>query len=120
MKALWELGEATVPILVHHLNLQREREPITRGTVQVLLNRIESKGWVERRKEGRAFVYVPVTSAEEGLAELTGAFQSKVFDGSALSLVQALVKSSPLKRDDIEELRTLLDEAESKLEKEGE
>ena len=115
VKALWKLGEGTVPQLVSELNSQKGREPITRGTVQVLLNRIEAKGWVERKKSGRAYLYRATTEEHGGLAEWAGEFQTKFFDGSALQLVQSLVHSKKLNRSEIDELRGLLDEAEKKL-----
>ena len=105
-----------MPDLVKALNQRRAKDPITRGTIQVLLNRVEVKGWVDRRKEGRGFVYMPTTSEAAGMAELAGRFRERVFDGSALSLVQALVKTHELNVKDIAELRSLLDEAEQKLE----
>ncbi|MEM7385227.1 MAG: BlaI/MecI/CopY family transcriptional regulator [Verrucomicrobiota bacterium] len=114
IKSLWKLGDGTVPALVEALNEDSEN-PITRGTIQVLLNRMETKRWVKRHKVGRSYVYKATVSEERGLAELTGAFHDKVFDGSALELVQALVRANRMTPPDIEELRALLDETEKKL-----
>lgn len=119
MKAIWSLREASVPGLVTTLNERRPENPITRGTVQVLLNRVEAKGWLRRRKEGRGFLYEAAISESEGLGELASQFRSKVFDGSALNLVQSLVKAEDLGAEDIDELRALLDQAEGKLKKGG-
>ncbi|MGY8687866.1 MAG: BlaI/MecI/CopY family transcriptional regulator, partial [Verrucomicrobiales bacterium] len=114
LKVLWKHTEATVPNLVNALNERRKPDdPLTRGTVQVLLNRVEVKGWVSRRKLGRGYLYKPTTSEASGLAEFTQAFRSKVFDGSALQLVQSLVKTQDLQREELDELRSLLDKVEA-------
>ena len=118
IKAVWTLDEASVPALVDALNRRRKHDPITRGTVQVLLNRVEAKGWLKRRKEGRGFLYEAAISETEGLAELASQFRTKVFDGSALHLVQSLVNARDLKAEDLDDLRALLDEAAMKLRKE--
>lgn len=119
MKSLWALEEATVPDLVVALNERRGHDPVTRGTIQVLLNRMEAKAWVKRRKYGRAFLYRARVSEAEGLAEMTGQFREKVFDGSSVGLVQALVRQGELDAETLEGLRQLIDETEAQLRKEG-
>jgi len=115
MKSVWALGEATVPDLVTSLNERRQEDPITRGTIQVLLNRVESKGWLKRKKAGRGYVYEATITEGDGLAELASQFRAKVFDGSALNLVQSLVHARDIRQEDIEDMRRLLEEAEQKL-----
>ncbi len=114
LKAIWKLPEATVPALVDELNARRSGEPLTRGTIQVLLTRLEEKGWVDREKAGRAFLYAARVPEDEGLAELTADFREKVFDGSSLALVQCLVRGG-LAKSEVAELRRMLDEAERSL-----
>ena len=80
-----------------------------------MLSRLEEKGWLTRRKEGRGFVYAPSVAEEQGLAELAGDFQKKVFGGSPLALVQCLVRNKELRLEEINELRRLLDDAEHQL-----
>ncbi len=115
MKSVWTLVEATVPNLVLALNKRRQEDPITRGTIQVLLNRIEAKGWLNRKKVGRGYVYEASVSEADGLAELASQFRAKVFDGSSLRLVQSLVNTNGLKKEDIAHLRALLDRTEASL-----
>ncbi len=62
LKALWGLGEGTVrdvrQLMVGNRNLAYT-------TVMTVLDRLEKRGGVSRRKQGRSFVYVPKLSPEE-------------------------------------------------------
>ena len=52
LRALWTLGEAAVPEVQAHLGGEGRRLAPT--TVATLLRRMEKKGWVHHREEGRA------------------------------------------------------------------
>lgn len=60
MAALWEMGEATVREVVDHLG-----EGFNYKTVLTVMNRLSSKGFLERRKVSRAFIYEPNLKREE-------------------------------------------------------
>ena len=115
LREVWSLGAARIAELVEQLNSKRPESPIQRGTVHVLLRRLEEKGWIEREKEGRSFIYTATISEQRGIAEIASEFGEQVFDGSPVALVQSLVDSRGLKKRDIEQLRSLLDDAENKL-----
>ena len=100
LKVLWTLGEG---------NVKDVREVMTRSrnlaytTVMTVLDRLEKRGRVERRKQGRMFVYTPAVSRDTlrrlAIDDLVGDF----FDGSERSLVEYLEgahKTSPPARDD--------------------
>jgi BlaI family transcriptional regulator, penicillinase repressor len=61
LKALWGMGEGTVrdvrEILVGNRNLAYT-------TVMTVLERLEKRGGVSRRKNGRSFIYAPKVSQE--------------------------------------------------------
>lgn len=61
LKALWGIGEGTVrdvrEILLGHRNLAYT-------TVMTVLDRLEKRGGVSRRKQGRSFVYAPKVSQD--------------------------------------------------------
>src|SRR5271154_311042 len=79
LKALWGIGEGTVrdvrEILVGNRNLAYT-------TVMTVLDRLEKRGGVSRRKQGRSFIYAPKLSRDAlrrlAVRELTEAF----FEGS--------------------------------------
>lgn len=60
MAALWEMGEATVREVIEHLG-----KGYNYKTVLTVMNRLTSKGFLERRKVSRAFIYVPILKREE-------------------------------------------------------
>jgi BlaI family penicillinase repressor len=87
LKALWGLGQGRVrdvrEVMVGNRNLAYT-------TVMTVLDRLEKRGGVTRRKEGRYFLYTPNVSREElrgfAVKELVDTF----FDGSADALLAYL------------------------------
>jgi predicted transcriptional regulator len=68
MRRLWQRAAATsVRELVDELQLERE---IAYTTVMTVLDNLYKKGWVRRERDGRAYRYEPVSSAEEYTTEL--------------------------------------------------
>src|SRR6266545_2691218 len=61
LKALWTLGEGKVRDVRGVLTQSRN---LAYTTVMTILDRLEKKGGVTRRKVGRTFVYAPLLSQE--------------------------------------------------------
>lgn len=114
MKAVWRTEGATIPAILDAVNAQREGEALTRGTIHVLLSRLEEKGWIQREKDGRGHVYRGTVDEAAGLAEIARDFRETVFDGSSLALVQCLARGGKIKPKEVASLRKLLDELEDK------
>lgn len=62
LKALWRLGEGSVKDVRQVLT---ENRNLAYTTVMTVLDRLARRGRVERRKVGRAFVYIPTVEREE-------------------------------------------------------
>jgi BlaI family penicillinase repressor len=87
LQALWRLGEGTV----HDVRRAVSKERILAyTTVMTLLDRLEKRGCVARRKRGRSYMYRPKVSRdrlrEDALKQLVDGF----FDGSADALLNFL------------------------------
>lgn len=86
LRALWGLGEGSVRD-VRKVMVKRE---LAYTTVMTVLDRLEKRGGVTRKKRGRSFIYAPKLSRETirkyAVKELVDAF----FDGSEESLMQFL------------------------------
>jgi len=90
LKVLWGLGEGSVrdvrQVLVGNRNLAYT-------TVMTVLERLEKRGGVTRRKQGRSFIYVPKVSQDAlrqlAVKELVDAF----FEGSEAALRLYLERS---------------------------
>jgi len=84
LRALWGLGEGSVRD-VRKVMVKRE---LAYTTVMTVLDRLEKRGGVTRKKRGRSFIYAPKLSRETirkyAVKELVDAF----FDGSEEALVQ--------------------------------
>jgi predicted transcriptional regulator len=61
MECMWDLGNATVRD-VHECLL--ERRDIAYTTVMTVMSRLAEKHMLERRQEGRAYVYAPAQSRD--------------------------------------------------------
>lgn len=66
LERLWQCGEASVRDI--HLAFE---ERLAYTTLMTTLDRLHKKGYLERRKEGRAFFYAPRLSATELEQSLT-------------------------------------------------
>jgi len=79
LKALWELGEANVKDVRRILTGNRK---LAYTTVMTVLDRLERRGGVRRRKIGRSFVYTPMLSRESLRQLALKEFVDSFFDGS--------------------------------------
>jgi len=87
LKALWTLGEGNVKD-VREILTQRRKLAYT--TVMTVLERLEKRGKVERRKQGRMFVYTPAVSRDSLRRLAVEALVQDFFDGSERALVNYL------------------------------
>lgn len=92
LKALWGLGEGRVKDVRQVMIGDRK---LAYTTVMTVLDRLEKRGGVARRKNGRSFVYIPKVSKEamrrHAVKELVDGF----FDGSPDELARFLEGSAP-------------------------
>ena len=83
LKALWILGEGNVRDVREHILPDRM---LAYTTVMTVLDRLVRRGGVQRRKEGRAFIYSPVLDRESLRALAVRQLVDCYFDGSEDSL----------------------------------
>jgi predicted transcriptional regulator len=69
---------------------------------------------VDHTVEGRHFVYRPTVSEDEVRTSMVGELVDRLFAGDAAALVSHLVADHDLDEDEMERLRSLLDEAEKR------
>ena len=87
LKALWTLGEGNVKDVREVLTQSRK---LAYTTVMTVLDRLEKRGRVERRKQGRAFVYSPSVTRDTLRRLAVDALLEDFFDGSDLELREYL------------------------------
>ena len=87
LSALWPMGEGTVRDIHRALAASRPR---AYTTVMTIMDRLEQKGIVARRKVGRAFLYQARLSAEEARLKAVEKIVQGFFDGSPAALAAHL------------------------------
>jgi predicted transcriptional regulator len=92
LKALWGLNQGSVGEVRQVMMTEGKRE-LAYTTVMTILGRLEKKGAITRRKEGRHYVYIPQVSRDKtcrcAIKELVETF----FDGSESALLEYLRRS---------------------------
>ena len=111
LKILWDRGSATVRDL--HEAIQSAGTDWAYNTVQTLLRRLEEKGYLDSRKEGRAFVFTPKLSRDDVLSEELGSLADRICEGATRPLMLTLVRNRRFTSKEIAQFRELLDELES-------
>jgi BlaI family penicillinase repressor len=112
MKALWQLGAASVSDV--RSELERRGQALAYTTVMTLLGRLAAKGAVIVDREREPFVYKPAQRRESVLAARLREFVRDVFDGRADSLVLHLVEDESLTRADLREIERSIATAEAR------
>lgn len=108
MLVLWSLGgEASAPSIGSALGRN-----LTASAMHSYLKRLEDRGFVRRRKEGKVNVYTALVSEGEYRSAESGSVLDKLYDGSLKNFAAALWDGGKLSQEDVSELRSYLDELE--------
>jgi len=108
LKILWEQGPATVrDIHEAFTGMQRER---AYTSVMSLMNVMADKGFLRRVPHGRAFLYEPCIQREEALQQLLGDLWQRAYEGSATLLVSQLLEQANPDRDELNEIRRVIEQ----------
>lgn len=89
----------------------KDTHPMALTTLLTVLTRLADKGFVRIEKQGRSARYIPLVSREEYLAQQSRCFLEKLCGGS-LSAFAAALCDSGLSRQELAELRRLLERDE--------
>jgi predicted transcriptional regulator len=111
LKALWDVGPATVREVMNQLHASGRRSAYT--TVQTMLTRLEQKGFAASNKSELAYVYRAKISRERLSRSRLKTLVNQLYDGAAGPLVLQLVKNERLTPDEISELHDLIDRLDS-------
>ncbi len=109
MRLLWERGEATVAEV--HTALHEERG-LAPTTIATMLVKMEKKGVVAHRAEGRRFVYRPTVTEPEVTRTMVGQLARHLFGGSATALASHLIAEHEIEADELARLKRLIEERE--------
>ena len=108
LRLVWQLGAATVQQV--HDTLPEGRK-IAYKTVQTLLRRLEEKGYLTHKAEGRAYVFCPAVKREAVVKRTVLDFLDRLFGGDPRPLMHFLAREGRIDAQDVEELKKLIDES---------
>jgi len=111
MKALWDIGEGTVSDVL--AALADENRTLAPTTVATLLQRLSKQGWVSHRKNGRQFLYRAAVDQKEAAQSVLQRVLRTFFGGRASLLTAQLLESERLTKNELTELKKLLDQKRS-------
>ena len=80
------------------------------ASLVAMLSKLEKRGVVTHRTEGRQFVYRPLVSEAEVARSMVLDLTKRVFDGDASALVSHLLSEHEIDADELGRLKTLLGE----------
>lgn len=109
LRALWRRGEATTAEVVADLAAERD---LAHTTVATLLTRLEKRGVVGQRRDGRTFVYSARMSEAEVQRSMVAGLVAALFAGDSSALVAHLVREDEVTPDDLAAIRARLAQAE--------
>lgn len=109
MRVLWRTGEATVA-QVHAA--QKGDKPRALTTIATMLAKMEKKGVVQHRREGRQFVYCPTVTEEVVTRSMVKDLTARLFAGDAAALVGHLLTEQEIESDELDRLREMIDASE--------
>jgi len=111
LTVLWSRGPSTVREVHEAI---AARKPTQYTTVLKLLQIMAEKGLVQRDEKQRAHIYEAARPQEQTQRQLAGDLLQRAFNGSAKSLMMGALSSKKASREELAELRKLLDEYEKR------
>ena len=114
LDCLWEESPQTVMQLVSRLG---ERVGWAKSTTITTLRRMEEKGLVHCEIVGKGKSYTPAVEQEQAVISETRSFLDRVYQGSVGLMMSAMAQRQELSREEIAQLREILEKAEEGSEK---
>jgi BlaI family transcriptional regulator, penicillinase repressor len=107
MEPIWAVGACTAADVIKAL---RATHDWNHSTIRTLLARLVEKGALDYDVDGSHYIYRAAVSRQRCVRQESRSFLEKAFGGDVAALLAHFVAESSLDRDQIEQLRRLLDE----------
>jgi len=105
MRVVWQRGEASTADVAEALAAARG---LAHTTIATLLTRLEKRGAVRSRRDGRQLVYMATVSEEAVRRSMVTGLVDTIFGGDAKALVAHLVSESEVAPGDLDKIRRML------------
>ena len=105
MRVLWRRGETSTADVATELAVERG---LKHTTIATLLTRLEKRGVVSQRREGRQLLYSALVGEAQVRRSMVADLIGALFDGDARALVAHLVQESEIAPGDLAKVRKRL------------
>lgn len=102
MRVLWEFGEASSS---HVRTALSEERGLALTTIATILHRMEEKGVVAHRSQGRQFIYRALIDEADVREGMVGDLVGRMFCGDSTALVNHLIDAGEIDAQELDELR---------------
>jgi len=107
MKLVWLRETATVRDIYEAL---LDKRKIAYTTVMTMMKILETKGYLKKRRQDRAFIYRPAHPKSQVIGGMLREFIDRVFNGSAEPLLVHLVQSRQIREKDLQKIVRMIEE----------
>jgi len=107
MKLVWLRENATVRDIYEAL---LDKRKIAYTTVMTMMKILETKGYLKKRRQDRAFIYRPAHPKSQVIGGMLREFIDRVFNGSAEPLLVHLVQSRQIREKDLQKIVRMIEE----------
>jgi BlaI family transcriptional regulator, penicillinase repressor len=111
LKVLWAHPQASVAEV--HAALPGER--LAHTTIATMLRKMEARGLVSHRAEGRTFLYRAAVEARHVSSGLTDHLVDRLFEGRLADIVSHLLSTREVNREELTRLEQLIAERKTQL-----
>jgi predicted transcriptional regulator len=110
IRVLWDKGEASAADVQRALERSR---PLAITTVSTLLARMEKRGVITHRAEGRTFIYRARVSELEMRRKAISGMIRNLFRGNPSEVVGQILSEREVSEEDLGRMRNLIEDARS-------
>lgn len=107
MQVLWARGECGVGDVFADISKERD---LAYTTIATMLRKMEARGLVKHRVEGRSFIYRAAIDAGAVTSGMSGHLLDRFFQGSLSELVCHLLETRDVSRDELAKIEKLIAE----------
>jgi len=107
MQVIWESSPITANKVIEQLEDNSDWKP---KTIKTLIRRLVEKKVLGFQKEGKAYLYYPIVSENEGIRVESEIFLKKIFNGSLNLMLANFIQEQRLSEEDIKELKRIIDD----------
>lgn len=109
VRVLWKRGEATTAEVVADLGAKRG---LAHTTVATLLTRLDKRGLLAHRRDGRTLIYRALVTESEVRRSMVAGLVANLFQGDFAALVAHLVRRDEVAPKDLAKIRARVKEVE--------